>query len=167
MTGKSAVAARERARLAKIERYADRAAREAKIEDAVTEFYLAADEHEAALAAAATARAAMAAKIATLIGELKEPVSGVAVLCGITAAQVRALRKEATTTAGDATTAATETGAEQVPDPADNSTPDQTEHAGSTPSSEAETGGSVEQNGDHEEREDTEPAAAGEQKRAS
>src|SRR5664280_56056 len=167
MTGKSAVAARERARLAKIERYADRAAREARIEDAVTEFYLAADAYEAALAAAATARAAMAGQVATLIGELKEPVSGAAVLCGITAAQVRALRKEATTAAGDANTAATEAGDGQVPDPAEHSIPSETGHAGSTPSSGAGTGGSLEQNGDHEEREDAEPAAADEQTRAS
>lgn len=96
MAGKGAVAARERARSAKVKRYADQVAREQKVEDNVTDFYLAADALEAAHAAVTAARLRMAGLVRTLVVELKEPVSGAAVLCDITEAQVRALRKEAT-----------------------------------------------------------------------
>ena len=99
MSPKGGLAARERAREAKIRRYAEQAEREQKVEDQVTEFYLASDKFDAAQEAAANARAQMAGLVQALITELKEPVSGVAVLCGITPAQVRALRKEATAAA--------------------------------------------------------------------
>ena len=109
MSPKGGLAARERAREAKIRRYAEQAEREQKVEDQVTEFYLASDRFDAAQEAATNARAQMAGLVQALITELKEPVSGVAVLCGITPTQVRALRKEATAptpAAPPATTAA-------------------------------------------------------------
>ena len=167
MAGKGAVAARERARLAKVARYADRAAREAKIEDAVTEFYLAADAHQAALAAMATARAAMAAQVGTLLTDLKEPVSGVAVLCDITAAQVRALRKEATTADAGTTAAVTGTAGGSGPDSMGASTPVEMEPASSGSSTGTDTGGPYGRNGDTDERKGDEPDVADEQKRAS
>ena len=107
MSPKGGLAARERAREAKIRRYAEQAERQQNVEDQVTEFYLASDRFDAAQEAAANARAQMAGLVQALITELKEPVSGVAVLCGITPAQVRSLRKEATAAAPTpATTAA-------------------------------------------------------------
>ncbi len=159
MAGKGAVAARERARLAKVKRYADQAKREQRIEDTVTEFYLAADAYEAALAAMMTARTAMATRVEALIGDLKEPVAGVAVLCDITAAQVRALRKEATTAnASTATgdTVDTETSPGQDPD-----------SAGTTTPTAPESGGAHSEDGTAGERDDDETGAAAEQKRAS
>ncbi len=156
MAGKGAVAARERARLAKGKRYADRAAREAKVEDAVTEFYLAADAYEAALAAMTTARTTMATQVETLIGDLKEPVAGVAVLCDITAAQVRALRKEATTANASTATVDTETSPGQDPNSAETTTPPA-----------PESGGAHSEDGAAGERDDDETGAAAEQKRAS
>ncbi|MDN5764582.1 MAG: hypothetical protein L0H96_20840 [Humibacillus sp.] len=156
MAGKGAVAARERARLAKVKRYADQAKREQRIEDTVTEFYLAADAYEAALAAMTTARAAMAAHVETLIGDLKEPVAGVAVLCDLTAAQVRALRKEATTAGADTATVDTETSPGQELDSSETTTPDEPEPGGS----QIEDGAAGERDGD-------ETGAGSEQKRAS
>lgn len=97
MAGKGSVAARERARLAKVKRYAQEVERDKKVEDNVTDFYLASDALEAAQAAVTVARARMAGLVRTLVVELKEPVNGAAVLCDISEAQVRALRKEATT----------------------------------------------------------------------
>lgn len=156
MAGKGAVAARERARLAKVKRYADQAKREQRIEDTVTEFYLAADAYEAALVAMTTARAAMAAQVEMLLTDLKEPVAGVAVLCDLSAAQVRALRKEATTAAASPATGDTETSPGQEPASSETTTPD-----------EPELGGAQSEDGVAGERDGDETGAGSEQKRAS
>ena len=167
MAGKGAVAARERARLAKVKRYANQAKREQRVEDTVTEFYLAADAHEAALVAMATARAAMAVQVEALLTNLKEPVSGVAVLCDITAAQVRALRKEATTVRAETTPAVTETATDTETDPVETSTPNETEPASSVSSTGTDTGGPDDRDGDTDERDGDGPGEAAEQQRAS
>ena len=101
----------------------------------------------------------MATQVETLIGDLKEPVAGVAVLCDITAAQVRALRKEApaanaSTATGD--TVDTETSPDQDPDSAETTTPP-------APA----PGGTHNEDGTAGERDDDETGAAAEQKRAS
>lgn len=154
--GKGVVGARERARLAKVKRYADQVAHQQKVEDAATEFYVAADAYEAALTAMAAARAAMARQVEILIGDLKEPVAGVAVLCDLTATQVRALRKEATVAGAAGSTADAATAAVR--------------HRDSTESSaegEAGTSDKLEQNGVPEEPENVNPDTTLEQKQAS
>lgn len=86
------VRARELAREAKARRDESRITQEKKILEATEAFYVADAEADAAQAAVAAAEADRAAAVDTLM-ELKEPVDSVATLCGISAREVRALRK--------------------------------------------------------------------------
>lgn len=86
------VTARERARLAKATLDAERATREKRIEDAATEFYVAADQRDGALAKVSEAESAMSRAIASLVTH-DETVERIAALCGIQTSEVRRLRK--------------------------------------------------------------------------
>ena len=86
------VTARERARLAKATLDAERASREKRIEDAATEFYVAADQRDGALAKVTEAESAMSRAIASLVTQ-DESVERIAALCGIQTSEVRRLRK--------------------------------------------------------------------------
>ena len=154
--GKGAVGARERARLAKVKRYADQVAHQQKVEDAATEFYLAADAYAAALTAMAAARADMATQVETLIGDLNEPVAAVAVLCDLTAPQVRALRKEAIKAGAAGATEDAATAASQDRDSTE-----------SLAEGEAGTSDKLEQNSAPQEPENVNPDTTLEQKQAS
>lgn len=89
------VAARERARIARTTRFADEMARQQLVEDRVTDFYVASEALRAAENAAASASAEMAAAVVELISVLREPVTGVAQLCGLGEAQVRSMLRTA------------------------------------------------------------------------
>ena len=88
------VQARERARAAKAKVDADRAERDEKLESLATDFYTGQVTIDNLLTQQAEARLDMARAVVAL-GDLGEPVDQVAALCGCTAAEVRALRKEA------------------------------------------------------------------------
>jgi uncharacterized iron-regulated protein len=95
------VTARERARLAKATLDAERATREKRIEDAATEFYVAADQRDGALAKVSEAESAMSRAIASLVTQ-DETVERIAALCGIQTSEVRRLRKLSADTASAA-----------------------------------------------------------------
>jgi hypothetical protein len=95
------VTARERARLAKATLDAERATREKRIEDAATEFYVAADQRDGALAKVSEAESAMSRAIASLVTH-DETVERIAALCGIQTSEVRRLRKLSADTASAA-----------------------------------------------------------------
>jgi uncharacterized iron-regulated protein len=95
------VTARERARLAKATLDAERATREKRIEDAATEFYVAADQRDGALAKVSEAESAMSRAIASLVTQ-DETVERIAALCGIQTSEVRRLRNLSADTASAA-----------------------------------------------------------------
>ena len=107
------VTARERARLAKATLDAERATREKRIEDAATEFYVAADQRDGALAKVSEAESAMSRAIASLVTQ-DESVERIAALCGIQTSEVRRLRKLSTDTARAANASAKSTAAAAV-----------------------------------------------------
>lgn len=86
------VVARERARAAKAKLDAERAERDKKIEAAATDFYVAAGLVEDLEQQIEDARGSMSAAVVAL-GDLGEPVDRIAALCGVTAPEVRALKK--------------------------------------------------------------------------
>ena len=104
------VTARERARLAKATLDAERATREKRIEDAATEFYVAADQRDGALAKVSEAESAMSRAIASLVTQ-DETVERIAALCGIQTSEVRRLRKLSPDTARAAHVSAKSTAA--------------------------------------------------------
>lgn len=86
------VSARERARLAKAERDAKRIQQEKAVMAETQNYYTAEDAVEAARQAMAQAEQERAAAVAAL-AELGETVADIATLCGISASDVRALKK--------------------------------------------------------------------------
>lgn len=94
MAGRGAgkVSARDRARAARAKLDADRAARDRRIEESATAYYVALEAREAAEEAAREAEASMAAAVAALLGE-GESVERVAALCEISDGDVRRLRR--------------------------------------------------------------------------
>src|ERR1035437_2629363 len=107
------VTARERARLAKATLDAERATREKRIEDAATEFYVAADQRDGALAKVSEAEPKRSRAIASLVTH-DETVERIAALCGIQTSEVRRLRKLNPDTARAAHTSAKPTAAAAV-----------------------------------------------------
>lgn len=89
-----AMSARARARRAKAELDAQRAETDRQIVDAATEFYEGAEARDAALAAVTSAEQRQADAVAKL-SQLGQSVDEIAALCGLTAKDVRELRKVA------------------------------------------------------------------------
>ena len=92
MARSSQVAARERARAAKARLDAERAERDKLVEEAATEFYAAEGLMEDLEQQLEEARGSKAGAVVAL-GQLGEPVDRIAALCGISATEVRALKK--------------------------------------------------------------------------
>ena len=86
---------------------------ERRIEDAATEFYVAADQRDGALAKVSEAESAMSRAIASLVTQ-DESVERIAALCGIQTSEVRRLRKLSTDTARAAHVSAKSTAAAAV-----------------------------------------------------
>ena len=99
--GRGSLSARQRAREAKAQLDKERAEREAKIEALAVSFYDGQDSADKAAVLLAQATTARAKAIAEL-GELKLGVDEIATLCGISATEVRAYRKQAKTLAESA-----------------------------------------------------------------
>lgn len=93
-TSTTKVTARERARAAKAVLDAERRDHEKSVEDATTTYYEAEDARDAAMAALENADTARGAAVQSLL-DLGEPPARVAVLVGLTAAEVRKLRRTA------------------------------------------------------------------------
>lgn len=89
-----AMSARARARRAKAELDAQRAETDRQIVDAATEFYEGAEARHAALAAVTSAEQRQVDAVARL-SQLGQSVDEIAALCGLTAKDVRELRKAA------------------------------------------------------------------------
>jgi len=98
-TSTTKVTARERARAAKAVLDAERRDHEKSVEDATTTYYEAQDARDTAMAALEDADTARGAAVQTLL-DLREPPARVAVLVGLSVAEVRKLRRT-TTTADD------------------------------------------------------------------
>jgi len=101
-TSTTKVTARERARAAKAVLDAERRDHEKAVEDATTTYYEAEDARDAAMAALEDADTARGAAVQSLL-DLGEPPARVAVLVGLTAAEVRKLRRTAAAAAEDST----------------------------------------------------------------
>jgi len=99
-TSTTKVTARERARAAKAVLDAERRDHEKSVEDATTTYYEAQDARDAAMAALEDADTVRGAAVQTLL-DLGEPPARVAVLVGLSLAEVRKLRRTTTTTADD------------------------------------------------------------------
>ncbi len=93
-TSTTKVTARERARAAKAVLDAERRDHEKAVEDATTTYYEAEDARGAAIAALEDADTARGAAVQSLL-DLGEPPARVAVLVGLTAAEVRKLKRTA------------------------------------------------------------------------
>lgn len=94
-TSTTKVTARERARAAKAVLDAERRDHEKSVEDATTTYYEAQDARDAAMAALEDADTARGAAVQTLL-DLGEPPARVAVLVGLSVAEVRKLRRTTT-----------------------------------------------------------------------
>lgn len=99
-TSTTKVTARERARAAKAVLDAERRDHEKAVEDATTTYYEAQDARDTAIAALEEADTARGAAVQSLL-DLGEPPARVAVLVGLSVAEVRKLRRTTTTTADD------------------------------------------------------------------
>lgn len=92
----SKIDARKRAREAKVKADASRLAQDKKIEDTATEFYLASDKLEVLRTQIAAAEAAVSEQVVKLF-DLGEPAERISDLTGLGGAEVRAIRRRATT----------------------------------------------------------------------
>jgi len=99
-TSTTKVTARERARAAKAVLDAERRDHEKSVENATTTYYEAQDARDTAIAALEDADTARGAAVQSLL-DLGEPPARVAVLVGLSVAEVRKLRRTTTTTADD------------------------------------------------------------------
>ena len=93
-TSTTKVTARERARAAKAVLDAERRDHEKAVEDATTTYYEAQDARDAAMAALEAADTARSVAVQSLL-DLGEPPARVAVLVGLSAAEVRKLKRTA------------------------------------------------------------------------
>jgi len=93
-TSTTKVTARERARAAKAVLDAERRDHEKAVEDATTPYYEAQDARDTAMAALEDADTARGAAVQALL-DLGEPPTRVAVLVGLTATEVRKLKRTA------------------------------------------------------------------------
>lgn len=93
-TSTTKVTARERARAAKAVLDTERRDHEKAVEDATTTYYEAQDARDAAMAALEDADTARGVAVQALL-ELGEPPARVAVLVGLSAAEVRKLKRTA------------------------------------------------------------------------
>jgi len=96
-TSTTKVTARERARAAKAVLDAERRDHEKAVEDATTTYYEAQDARDTAMAALEDADTARGAAVQSLL-DLGEPPARIAVLVGLSVAEVRKLRRTTTTT---------------------------------------------------------------------
>ncbi len=101
-TSTTKVTARERARAAKAVLDAERRDHEKAVEDATTTYYEAVDARDAAVTALEEADTARGAAVQSLL-DLGEPPARVAVLVGLTAAEVRKLKRTAAAAAAEDT----------------------------------------------------------------
>lgn len=95
--------AREAAREARTKAFSEQIKRDGQIEDHLEGFYLASELADEAAKVLQGHRGEMAAVVEKLLG-MKEPVERVATMCGMTAAEVKALRKEAGPESGSLST---------------------------------------------------------------